>query len=176
MNSIIVHALSQQPPAVSMQQTCRSVPRLLKVCSNGRLFGIHVDEGIFSIKIHLTIIDPLSTRPRTIICQPYEFKCGINLCFRVKRVCSLFSAVCSPVAFLANSWLALAVEDSDNRGFFCGVLIQVNSFWISTFHPSSLSSTCHSGSVHHCLCVHDGHALQHVFPSFLCPLPRLRSG
>ena len=44
------------------------------------------------------------------------------------------SAVCSPIAFLANSWLALAVEDSGNRGFFCGMLIQVLSICLS-FHP-----------------------------------------
>ena len=35
-----------------------------------------------------------------------------------------FSAVCSPLAFLANSWLALDLKDNHRR-FFCGLLIQV---------------------------------------------------
>ena len=85
---------------------------------------------------------------------------------------STFSAVCSPIAFLANSWLALPLEDSGSRDFFCGLLIQVTS------SPSGLSSfsSFNPGSIHHGLCVHECHGLQHYFPRLLHPLPRLRPG
>ena len=106
-------------------------------------------------------------------------KYWLNLC----QMPIFFLAVCSPIAFLANSWLALAVEDSRNRDFFCGVLIQVvGTFFFLTIFPFfavliqvlSYMSTHHSGSVHHSLCVHECHVLRHLFPCFLHPLPWLR--
>ena len=80
------------------------------------------------------------------------------------------SAVLLPfwlTAGLLLLWKTLITEAS---------FVEFLSRYIPSFHLSTPLPTHHLGSVHYGLCVHDGHALQHIFPCLLRPLPRLRPG
>ena len=82
---------------------------------------------------------------------------------------TLFQLFAVLLPFWLTAGLPLLLKTLTTEASFVEFLSRYN-FHLFIAPPNDL------GSVHYSLCVHDGHALQHVFPCFLRPLPWLRLG